>query len=60
MAARPRIALLTREYPPEIYGGAGVHVDYLSRSLQPHVELDVHGFGKPRSAPEVRGTYQPW
>ena len=28
-----RVALLTREYPPEVYGGAGVHVDYLSRAL---------------------------
>jgi starch synthase len=60
MSARPQVALLTREYPPEIYGGAGVHVDYLSRSLAAHVELAVHCFGKPRSAPEVRGTYQPW
>jgi starch synthase len=60
MAARPQVALLTREYPPEIYGGAGVHVDYLSRALKSHVELAVHCFGKARSAPEVRGTYQPW
>jgi len=57
---RPKVALLTREYPPEIYGGAGVHVDYLSRSLAPHVELAVHCFGKSRSAPEVAGTDQPW
>jgi hypothetical protein len=28
--SKPRALLLTREYPPEIYGGAGVHVDYLS------------------------------
>jgi len=60
MPARPKVALLTREYPPEIYGGAGVHVDYLSRALGEHVELAVHAFGKPRSAPEVAGTYQPW
>jgi alpha-maltose-1-phosphate synthase len=60
MVARPKVALLTREYPPEIYGGAGVHVDYLARFLAAHVELAVHCFGKPRSAPEVRGTYQPW
>ena len=26
-----RVALLTREYPPEVYGGAGVHVTYLAR-----------------------------
>jgi starch synthase len=59
-AARPKIALLTREYPPEIYGGAGVHVDYLARSLRAHVELAVHCFGKARTSPEVAGTYQPW
>ena len=28
-----RIAILTNEYPPHIYGGAGVHVDYLTREL---------------------------
>ena len=31
----PRVALLTREYPPEVYGGAGVHVEYLARELAP-------------------------
>jgi starch synthase len=60
MAGRPKVALVTREYPPEIYGGAGVHVDYLARSLREHVELAVHCFGKPRPAPEVEGTYEPW
>jgi alpha-maltose-1-phosphate synthase len=60
MIGRPKVALLTREYPPEIYGGAGVHVDYLARSLKAHVELVVHCFGKPRSLPEVKGTYEPW
>ena len=29
-----RVALLTREYPPEVYGGAGVHVEYLGRELR--------------------------
>ena len=28
-----RVALFTREYPPHVYGGAGVHVEYLSREL---------------------------
>ena len=34
-ASRPSssVALLTREYPPEVYGGAGVHVEYLAREL---------------------------
>lgn len=54
------VALLSREYPPENYGGAGVHVEYLARELAQRVQLGVHCFGAPRSFPEVRGTYQPW
>ena len=37
--------LLTNEYPPSIYGGAGVHVDYLSRELAKIAEVDVRAFG---------------
>jgi starch synthase len=37
--------LLTREYPPEIYGGAGVHVDYLSRELAKLIPVEVRTFG---------------
>ncbi len=48
-----RVALLTREFPPEVYGGAGVHVTYLSRELASLVDLDVHCFGAPRDAPNV-------
>ncbi len=44
-----RVALLTREYPPEVYGGAGVHVEYLARELRRLVDVEVHCFGKPRS-----------
>ncbi|MBM7786012.1 glycogen synthase [Tenggerimyces flavus] len=43
-----RVALLTREFPPHVYGGAGVHVDYLSRELRSLVELSVHCLGEPR------------
>jgi starch synthase len=45
-----RVAMLTREYPPEVYGGAGVHVEYLARELARLVELEVHCFGAPRPA----------
>lgn len=55
-----RVALLTREYPPEVYGGAGVHVEYLSRELSSRVNLGVHCFGKPRSEAEVAGSYEFW
>ena len=43
-----RVALLTREYPPFVYGGAGVHVDYLTRELRRLVDVDVHCVGRPR------------
>jgi starch synthase len=44
-----RIGLLTREFPPEIYGGAGVHVEYLVRELARLAEVDVHCFGSHRT-----------
>ena len=43
-----RIGILTREYPPDVYGGAGVHVDFLVRELLKLVEVDVHCMGDPR------------
>jgi starch synthase len=55
-----KVALLSREYPPEIYGGAGVHVEYLARSLAHQVELEVYCFGSERRAAEVKGTYKSW
>lgn len=44
-----RVALFTREYPPHIYGGAGVHADYLSRELARSIEVEVHCFGEQHS-----------
>ena len=41
--------LLTNEYPPSTYGGAGVHVDYLSRELAKLMQVDVRAFGDQRS-----------
>ncbi|SHN33586.1 glycogen synthase [Cryptosporangium aurantiacum] len=43
-----RVAVLTNEYPPQVYGGAGVHVDFLVRELRRLVEVEVHCFGQPR------------
>ena len=54
-----RVALLTREYPPEVYGGAGVHVEYLSRELRGLVDLSVHCWGAEREDPTVH-AHQPW
>ncbi|MEV6242995.1 glycogen synthase [Lentzea sp. NPDC051838] len=44
-----RVALMTREYPPEVYGGAGVHVGFLVPHLRELVDVDVHCFGAPRT-----------
>ena len=40
-----RIGILTREWPPEVYGGAGVHVEYLTAALRGLVDVSVHSFG---------------
>ena len=53
-----RVGLLTREYPPDVYGGAGVHVEFLARELRPLVDLDVHCWGEGR-ADGVR-RHRPW
>ena len=41
--------MLTREWPPDIYGGAGVHVRELVAHLRPLIDVDVHCFGEPRT-----------
>jgi alpha-maltose-1-phosphate synthase len=51
------VALLTREYPPEVYGGAGVHVEYLARELHDLVNLTVHCQGADRPGAVA---HQPW
>ncbi|MGW5561642.1 glycogen synthase [Micromonospora sp. NPDC003944] len=54
-----RVDLLTREYPPEVYGGAGVHVEYLARELRRLADVRVHCFGQPRSEPGVTAYPEP-
>ena len=54
-----KIALLTREYPPEVYGGAGTHVEYLVRELRRLLDVTVHCWGAPREEPDVE-TYNAW
>jgi len=56
----PRIGLLTKEYPPEVYGGAGVHVAELARELANLVDLEVHCFGAERDDPLVAASYGSW
>lgn len=54
-----KISLLTREYPPEVYGGAGTHVEYLVRELRRLLAVTVHCWGAPREEPDVE-TYSAW
>jgi starch synthase len=57
--AGPRlgVAMLTREYPPEVYGGAGVHVEYLAREVGRLVHLTVHCQGADRDGALA---HRPW
>jgi alpha-maltose-1-phosphate synthase len=43
-----RVGMMTREYPPEVYGGAGVHVTELVAQLRRLCEVDVHCMGASR------------
>jgi len=54
-----RVDLLTREYPPEVYGGAGVHLEYLARELRRLADVRVRCFGAPRDEPGVTGYADP-
>jgi starch synthase len=54
-----RVDLITREYPPEVYGGAGVHLEYLTRDLRPLADVRVHCFGAPRTEPGVTAYPEP-
>ncbi|MEH1056640.1 glycogen synthase [Micromonospora sp. CPCC 206171] len=58
-SARLRVDLLTREYPPEVYGGAGVHVEYLARELRRLADVRVHCFGAPRTEAGVTAYAEP-
>src|SRR4051794_33497496 len=59
-----RVDLLTREYPPDVYGGAGVHIEYLARELARLEDVHVHCWGGDRppageGEPQV-AAYGPW
>jgi alpha-maltose-1-phosphate synthase len=57
-----RVALFTNEYPPHVYGGAGVHVEYLSRELAKLVPVEIRCFGdQDVEVPNLRVRgYRPW
>jgi starch synthase len=52
-----KAVLLTREYPPDVYGGAGVHVEYLARELAKRIDLEVRCFGAERDGARA---FRPW
>jgi starch synthase len=54
-----RVDLMTREYPPDVYGGAGVHLEYLTRDLRALADVRVHCFGARRDEPGVTAYPDP-
>jgi len=49
-----RVDLITKEYPPFIYGGAGVHVAELVRVLRKHIDVQVRAFGADRDETDTK------
>jgi starch synthase len=54
-----RVGLMTREYPPYVYGGAGVHVEYLSREMAKSIEVDVYAWGETPDADSLKDPQLP-
>ena len=54
-----RVGLMSREYPPYVYGGAGVHVEYLSREMAKTIEVDVYAWGETPDASSLNDTKLP-
>lgn len=50
-----RVDFVTKEYPPHIYGGAGVHVTELVKVIRELIEAHLHCFGNPVSEPNTFG-----
>jgi starch synthase len=53
-----KVGLITREYPPDVYGGAGVHVEFLARELRALTDLQVHCWGE--GATDGIHRHRPW
>jgi len=51
-----KAAILTNEFPPHIYGGAGIHVQFLTRELQAHCQVEVRCFGDQNSQSPTLGA----
>jgi alpha-maltose-1-phosphate synthase len=55
-----KILMLTREYPPDVYGGAGVHIEYLTRELARHAAVEVRTFGRQDVDTGSPSVYEPF
>lgn len=55
-----KISFLTREFPPEVYGGAGVYAEHMAAELARLVDLKVHCFGAPRPGALPTVSYRAW
>jgi len=57
-----KVVFYTNEYPPNVYGGAGVAVEYLTRELAKLMDVEVRSFGAQRvKRPRLQVTgYKPW
>jgi alpha-maltose-1-phosphate synthase len=55
-----KVSFLTREYPPEVYGGAGVYAEHLTAELARRVDLSIHCSGEPRPGRPDVFTYPGW
>ncbi|WP_199545987.1 glycogen synthase [Streptomyces sp. N35] len=54
-----KVGLLSREYPPDVYGGAGVHVEFLARELRALADVRVHCWGEGREPGVTRHAAWP-
>ena len=52
-----KVDILTREYPPYVYGGAGVHAEELSKVLAERVDVTVRAFDGPRATGVANYVY---
>ena len=50
-----RVDVITKEYPPNVYGGAGVHVVELAKALRQSIEVQVRAFGAVDPEPDTTG-----
>ena len=53
-----RVGLLTKEFPPDVYGGAGVHVEFLAGELRALLDVSVHTWHSAKAAEDPPGVHR--